>query len=453
MRSFSARLEAHWTPALPPKGKGYALVFLPQGTPLPKLDDPAEPNLPGCFALGFDTDNPPPAPGADRREVWFGPLGNIENKPQREVSLHVNGRELANRLAARDLNGETVVVAEETVGGTLLTVRVGGVAVYDQYFIPEVRVAGTTPTLLGIAGKLTSRTAGRPAPLTAPRRVAAFTAALNDATHHRVKAEVAFPESTEGVGRVVCTLTLAPTPKGIDPWDRLAQLFLTDERGERYEILRWITPYRKGWQWKVDLTDFLPLLRGKKALELFCETYSEGWLVSVDFDFYNGPRAWEPYRVVKLWNGVAKIGLADDPIERFLVPQTIPTDPYTVGAKFKAVVTGHGGAPNANNAGEFWPLWRKLLCDGRVFAHRLWKDDVYLNPCRPQGGTWKFPRAGWAPGDVVAPWEVDLGPALVPGRPLRLGYELQPYANPTPEKGFPANHTFATHLILYRRTR
>lgn len=445
------RLELSWQRATAVDPRGYCLVFLPRTAPNPPFDDPAEPNLPGTFALGFDTHNPPPPPGADRNAVFFGPQGNIENRPQREVSVHHNGREFVNRFAPLPLSERLLLVVEEVLGGVELTLTVGGQPLYSAYFVPEVSLAGVEPRLLGTDAALSVRRSGAPRRPAPPNRIAAFTRALNDAKNHRVKNTVAFPESGKGIGRVVATLTLENTPKGIDPWDRLAQLFVTDEAGQRYELLRWITPYRKAWQWKVDLTAFLPLIRGKRELEIFCETYSEGWLVSVDFDLYPGSPVQEPYKVIKLWNGVAKIGLADDPIERFLTPQTIPTDPETTAARFYSLVTGHGGSPNALNAGEFHPLWRKLHCEGRTFSNRLWKDDVYLNPCRPQGGTWKFARAGWAPGDVVAPWTVDLTCALLPGKPLNLRYELEPYANPTPEKGFPANHTFASYLILYRK--
>ncbi len=53
----------------------------------------------------------------------------------------------------------------------------------------------------------------------------------------------------------------------------------------------------------------------------------------------------------------------------------------------------------------------------------LWKTDCYLNPNRPQFGTWKFSRAGWAPGDVVRPWWIDLTPKLEPGEVATLDYQ------------------------------
>ena len=46
---------------------------------------------------------------------------------------------------------------------------------------------------------------------------------------------------------------------------------------------------------------------------------------------------------------------------------------------------------------------------------------------------------------------MDLTAAVAPGKTLRLAYELEPYINPTPDKGFPANHTFASYIILYRK--
>ena len=164
-----------------------------------------------------------------------------------------------------------------------------------------------------------------------------------------------FPERVDGIGRAVLTLKLEATPKGIDPWDRLAHLYLFDDSGERFELQRWITPYRKAWEWKADVTDLLPLLVGKKKVEIFCETYSEGWLVSVTFDFYRGRLERVPYKVVNLWNGAPPLGLAEQPIETFFVPKTVSLDRQTIGAAFRSVVTGHGMEPNSNNAGEFHP--------------------------------------------------------------------------------------------------
>ncbi len=73
---------------------------------------------------------------------------------------------------------------------------------------------------------------------------------------------------------------------------------------------------------------------------------------------------------------------------------------------------------------------RTLTINGTSSKNTLWKADNYLNPCRPQGGTWKYDRAGWAPGDVVKPWEVEavigVGEA---DRKLHIEYAVEPYEN------------------------
>ena len=76
------------------------------------------------------------------------------------------------------------------------------------------------------------------------------------------------------------------------------------------------------------------------------------------------------------------------------MPRDVALPDWAVGARLRAVVTGHGMSPNSGNAAEFMPLGRTLTLDGVAHHDVLWKDDNDLNPCRPQGGTWKYDRAG-----------------------------------------------------------
>jgi hypothetical protein len=96
---------------------------------------------------------------------------------------------------------------------------------------------------------------------------------------------------------------------------------------------------------------------------------------------------------------------------------------------------------------------RTLKVNGHSWVNTLWKTDNYLNPCRPQGGTWKYDRAGWAPGDVVRPWIVDateyIG-AVGADRVLKIEYELDPYVNEERGKASPPVHITQSQLILYR---
>jgi hypothetical protein len=444
-------LEMSWTMTLPDDSPGYSVAILPSANyVMPTVADPVELNVPGVFALGIDTQNPP-------TRNPFNADGNIHNRPEREISLHWNGVEVANRFCPADLKGQKghaiQVRVEHVVGGATVTVVVGKTTVYDHYFIPELRL----PTRIAYStGKVPLENVKLkwvgPAltPNLPPIRISAFDKVLNDKEHHRQTAEVAFPDTTKGIGRVICTLTLAETPKGIDPWDRIAQLYLYDEKGERFEILRYITPYRKGWTWKADVTDLMSLLIGKKKLEVFCETYSEGWLVSVDFDFYKGPLDKVPYKVVNLWNVTAEIGQADKPFEKAVPAKSVPIDKDAKQVKARFCVTGHGQAPNTDNAAEFIKLWRQFYVGEKKYENTLWKDDNYLNPCRPQGGTWKYDRAGWAPGDIVAPWFVDITRDVKRGEAAMFRYEIQPFVNKTPDKGNPARHLIESQIIFYR---
>ena len=171
--------------------------------------------------------------------------------------------------------------------------------------------------------------------------------------------------------------------------------------------------------------------------------------MTVEFAFYSGPAARRAYRVVNLWSGKAILGNPDKPVTDFYVPRTVALDETCTSAEVVVTVTGHGMAPNAKNAAEFMPIDRTLTVNGREHVNRLWKTDNYLNPCRPQGGTWKYDRAGWAPGDVVRPWVVDATPHLGAGT-LEIGYVLAPYVNENRGKTWEPYHHTEAQVVLYR---
>ena len=119
-------------------------------------------------------------------------------------------------------------------------------------------------------------------------------------------------------------------------------------------------------------------------------------------------------------------------------------------ARLFTTTTGH------SQIGEFVPSKRTIVVGETRFENTLWKDDVYLNPNRPQYGTWKFSRAGWAPGDVVWPWWIDLTDLIQPGQPAELTYEPQPYdfsgspQKPEQKQINQASHVVRSYLIEYR---
>lgn len=78
---------------------------------------------------------------------------------------------------------------------------------------------------------------------------------------------------------------------------------------------------------------------------------------------------------------------------------------------------------------------------------------AYLNPCRPQGGTWRYNRAGWAPGDVVKPWDVDvsglMGESGGAGRELVISYVLDEYVNEARGKSWAPTHNTNGYVVFY----
>ena len=97
------------------------------------------------------------------------------------------------------------------------------------------------------------------------------------------------------------------------------------------------------------------------------------------------------------------------------------------------------------------PSKRTVSVGETKFENLLWKEDCYLNPCRPQGGTWKFDRAGWAPGDIVRPWEIELKQPAMIGKPLKISYDLEPYINSARGKGDAPHYWTESVLISYGR--
>ncbi|MDQ3814108.1 MAG: hypothetical protein M3347_09165 [Armatimonadota bacterium] len=458
------RIEATWKMRLLPGADGVAFVLLDtarygtQGVPdFHGLQEWEEPNLPRAFAVAFDIYNPP-------TNDPFNADGNIHDRPQREVSLHWDGAEIANRLSPVEFRGEALqnigVTLEFVTGGAEVSVRVGETLVYEGYFIPELLPLENRVAMAARSGAVTTTCDLKDlsvvyeqeiTPAAPPLSIRAIDQQIIDAQHARQSRLVDFPDNTDAFGRIVLTLTLGKPPAGFDPWDRKAAIYVYDEQGQRFEIVRFITPYRRGFTWKVDVSDYRPLLMSRKKVEVWCETYGPGWLVTVDFDFYPGPSDDKAYKVENVWVGEPEIGNPEKPVASFFTPKTISRDARAERIKLRFVVTGHGMSPNSRNAAEFMPSRRTVKLDEHAWDNVLWKTDNYLNPCRPQGGTWKYDRAGWAPGAVVPPWDIDITPALERGHSATLGYDIEPYINEDRGKTYAPTHWVESQAISYRR--
>ena len=473
-QAFSPKADfvVSWAASIPVSSKGYGLVLrardVATSQPALNVKDWRHPESAGGFAVGFNTYDPPTTNPFDAD-------CNIENNPQREVSLGLDGREIANRLspvgfgtqestttaaskpsvsASSDSSPATMRLSVHFVcGGAEVTLCANDRPIYDGYFVPQLSPTDFVVDFGGDAkvSDIESHWGGPAISVPVePLHVSAFDHVLIDGSNHKSSGAVEFPPSGKKIGRVIATIRLDKTPAGVDPWDRIGTVYVIAGDGRRTELLRYITPYRKAWEWKTDVTDMLPLLQGHQKLELECVTGGAGWLTSVDFAFYTGDLDHIPFKVTTIWDRTILLGQKNKPINMQLPPTPLVIDPDAKLVKLRTLVTGHGGSSNAQNAGEFFPLWRTVRVGEKSFSNRLWKTDNYLNPCRPQGGTWKYSRAGWGPGTVVEPWSFDITDAIHGGVPTTVSYEIEPYDNPTPEAGFPAQQQLSVQLIQYR---
>ncbi|MHC4973653.1 MAG: peptide-N-glycosidase F-related protein [Planctomycetota bacterium] len=452
-------------------GDGGAFVFLNTAEygargPAPFVKSWVEPNLSKTFAVGIDVHNP-------KNEEYFGPWGNYRGMPEREVSLHWDGREIVKRLAPAEFRGDWTdcsITVAHVVGGAEVTVRLAGASVYDRFFIPgllpyESRLAIGAGTRKDASTefdvKALSFVGTKPArPRRAPKHFEVFNHVLTDNSKTSFETDVDLPPLNWEFGRVILTLEIHDAGKDWDEWDRNGEVSILDKDGKKLGIVPFITSYRTECHWQVDVTHFRPWLTGKTRFEVRAGTTfykNRGYMMSVGLDFYHGRLELEPYRVVPIWVGTARYKTAENHFRDFFEVKEVEIDETAKAARLFVTTTGH------SQVGEFVPSRRTISFRGdkdaegeKRFANTLWKDDCYLNPNRPQYGTWKFSRAGWAPGDVVWPWWIDLSAHLVPGKTALLRYEPQPYdfgddpKAPGQKEINKASHVVRAYLILCR---
>jgi len=157
----------------------------------------------------------------------------------------------------------------------------------------------------------------------------------------------------------------------------------------------------------------------------------------------------EPYKLENLWRGQPQYGNPNAPISDFFTTKTIDVPAEARKVKVKSVVTGHGWENNTENGAEFCRRGRTLSVEGGQSWYNLLWVQCYLNPCRPQSGTWYYPRAGWSPGDRVLPWDVDITASVTPGASANINYVADDYYNANYAAGT-ANQLVESQVVYYR---
>lgn len=469
-------------------GLGGAVALLPtdaygQDGPIETL--PAdfgwdEPNLkPGThgLAVAFDTHNPPTG-------NWFNAMGNLYDRPQQEVSVHYDGVELANVLSPvaypcplvpeGDREGfvDVKLAVDFVIGGGYVSVWIDEQVVVDRLFVPrmrprEARLAfGATSSddfaapfeVRALRYEVADPVAGDAAPPQAELAVLADSAVFT-AARQRHTFDVVLPEHDPAqVGRVLMKLSLAGAPGGIDPWNARGAIYVYDDQGQRFEIARFITPFGRAYEWEFDVTDYALLLKGKRRVMVWIESRGQGqtpettpgWSLTADLTYFLGEPERQVVAIENLWVGEPEYGNRVDPLDAFFAPRTITLPDGASGAELKLTVTGHGSHPATYNAAEFMPADRTVVVNNQHrFGDVLWNESAYLNPCRPQGGTWKFDRAGWMPGSVVRPWRINLTDLFDADASARIHYVPMSYENQNRDLA-PATHWVETQVLYFK---
>ncbi|MCC5943586.1 MAG: hypothetical protein JJT94_01520 [Bernardetiaceae bacterium] len=221
---------------------------------------------------------------------------------------------------------------------------------------------------------------------------------------------------------------------GCNAWDVYANILAKDPTtGTFYEIGRYITPYGVGNQqrergFKIDVTDFKSVLEGQVELQSFIEVWgSDGWLLSVDFDFTEGlpDYAYTEIAPIVQYNAHSlQIPYGKD-ASHFDLQKTVAIPNQVEKTYLRTIITGWGHAtpndPDGRPCAEWCFRTHHIHVNGSaLFTHDLAPIGCGSNPVRPQGGNWRPDRAGWCPGMEV-PLRIDYFAENMAGS--QFGYE------------------------------
>ncbi|MBK7233131.1 MAG: T9SS type A sorting domain-containing protein [Saprospiraceae bacterium] len=191
----------------------------------------------------------------------------------------------------------------------------------------------------------------------------------------------------------------------------------------KYELLSLVTPYgngldlgKAGKTFVFDVTDFTPILKGKKLMSVEFGAWQEE--LDIKFAFIKGTPEREVLDISNIW-----------PFDRGYfneINNNTKFEPRELtlaqNAKFHEVrmtVTGH------EQNGEFTPKKHFITAAGtRKYQFDVWKE-CGSNPIYPQGGTWIFDRAGWCPGAATDLHRMNITDQVGLNKKILLDYGIE----------------------------
>jgi hypothetical protein len=254
-----------------------------------------------------------------------------------------------------------------------------------------------------------------------------------------IDATVAFPPMPQTYERINLKFTLrCPPTGGCDFWDRRGYLGIVHKDGDKegvVELLRFMTPYRVGASWTIDVTGLRPLLSGDVTLRLFIDTWvgpghpqGAGWLVDATFELTGGTPARLPIAVIPLWDETRfDYGDPAKPVAAAVPPRPVTIPAGSTAVELRSFITGHGQG-NLGNCAEFCQRNHAFKVGEMRVQRLVWRADCATTSAPNQAGNFKSPRAGWCPGADVLPWVADVTAATrTPS--VTVSYDVDPYVN------------------------
>ena len=219
------------------------------------------------------------------------------------------------------------------------------------------------------------------------------------------------------------------------------------------EIMSFVTPYGKGLDlgstgktWYYVVTDFTPILKGKKRLVMTLGGENQEQM-DLDFIFIVGTPPRDVIEFKQLWQGAARAGGAG--INSIVNDTRFPVLNNAMlsnGQSFKirSTITGHGAQGEFRQNGGTINHYFNVNGGANEFNWNL-TIGCSTNPIFPQGGTWIYDREGWCPGKSSLLKEMDITPFVSPGTSASLDYSCSNPPNPTGDY----RYLVANQLITY----
>lgn len=195
-----------------------------------------------------------------------------------------------------------------------------------------------------------------------------------------------------------------------------------NKQPSRFELLSLVTPYGigldlgpQGKTFMFDVTDFGPILKGRKRLsvEFGGENQEE---LDIQFWFIKGTPERDVLDIQQIWPEGRGYYTEIQQNQRF-EPRQVKLRSDASYYKVRSAITGH------EQNGEFTSRQHYININGgaQEFPFTVWKA-CSSNPIYPQGGTWIFDRAGWCPGMPTDLHEFALDGFVNPGETVEIDY-------------------------------